>query len=562
MALSSPGIGSGLDVNAIVSSLMNVERAPLTKVAAQKTAFQSKVSAFGTLKSALSTFQSSLSALSSISKFNAQSIVSSNPSMFTATALAGRTAGLGNYDVTVSQLAKSQKLSVGGFANISDVVGTGTLTISFGAFSPAVAEPPSAASFTNNTAKPEITINIDSANNSLAGVRDAINASNSSVSASIVNDGTTNRLVITSKDTGEINGLKITVADDDADDGGMSGLSSLAYDPLAAAGSGRNMTQVQEAKNALLTVDGISIVKASNTITDVIEGVSLNLLTTSSSAVNLNVSTNQEAVKESINAFIEAFNKLDTSLRNLTKFDEAGKSSGALLGDSTARSVVNQIRAVLNGSIANGTSLNTLSQIGISFKSNGKLELNQKSLDRAFETNFNDIASLFATTGRTSDALVSFVGSTNKTQAGIYAIDITQLGSDSENIQGTINGLSAIGSGNILRGLIGGDTEGLRVQVNGGALGPRGTVTFTQGFAAQLDKLMTNLLSDDGPLATRTEGINSSIKRLDKQAEAIQVRLVSIEVRYRAQFTRLDTLLASMSSTSSYLSQQLAALNK
>lgn len=559
MATTS-GIGSVLDVNTIVSNLMSVERAPLTKVATQKTAYQSQISAYGTLKSALSTFQSSVSALSSLSKFNAQSVTSSNTSVLTATSTGSAT--VGSYDINVSQLAKSQKLSVGGFSNVSDVVGTGSLTISFGTFTPEVASPFTPSSFTPNSAKSDLNITIDSSNNTLAGVRDAINAADGSVSATIVNDGTTNRLVITSKDTGEVNSLKIAVTDDDGNSVDASGLSKLAYDPQATAGNGKNLTSLQDAKNAILEIDGIDIVKSSNSISDAIEGVTLNLVgVTSGSALSLSVATNQDAIKTSVTAFVDAFNKLDTTLRNLTKFDETGQANGALLGDSTARSIINQIRSVMNTAVANGSSLNTLSQIGVTFQRDGKLNLDNTKFTNAVSSNFNDIASLFAATARATDPQVSFVSSTSKTQEGTYAIEVTQLGTTLLNAQGTINGAGATGSGTTLRGLIGDASEGLTVNVSGGALGARGTVNFSLGYAAKLSTLLDNLLSEDGILAARTDGINSSIERLDTQTERLNARLTVIESRYRAQYSKLDVLLTSMSSTSNFLTQQIAALN-
>lgn len=560
MATTS-GIGSVLDVNTIVSNLMNVERAPLNKVATQKTAFQSQISAYGSLKSALSTFQSSVSSLSSLSKFNAQSVTSSNTSVLTATSNGSAT--VGSYDISVTQLAKSQKLSVGGFANVSDVVGTGTLNISFGTFTPEVATPFTPSAFTPNAAKTALNITIDSSNNTLAGVRDAINAADSSVTATIVNDGSTNRIVITSKDTGEVNSLKISVTDDDGNNLDASGLSKLAYDPQAAAGNGKNLTVLQEAKNAVLKIDGIDIVKSSNAISDAIDGVTLNLVgVTSSSAISLSVATNQDTIKTSVTSFVDAFNKLDTTLRNLTKFDETGQANGALLGDATARSIINQIRSVMNTAVANGSSLNTLSQIGVTFQRDGKLNLDSTKLTNAVSTNFNDIASLFAATARATDPQISFVSSTSKTQEGTYAIAVTQLGTTLLNAQGTINGVAASGSATTLRGGIGDASEGLTLNVSGGALGARGTVNFSLGYAAKLSSLLDNLLSEDGVLAARTDGINSSIERLDKQAERLNDRLTLIESRYRAQYSKLDVLLTSMSSTSSFLTQQISALNK
>lgn len=559
MAISSAGLGSGLDVNSIVTGLMNVEKRPLINVTSQKTSYESKISAYGTLKSALSTFQTSVGGLSSVAKFNAQTVTSGNTSAITATSNGSAT--IGDYAVTVSQLAKSQKLALGGFANTSDVVGTGTLTISFGTFTPEVIAPPTPSSFTPNVAKSSINITIDSSNNTLAGVRDAINASNTSVSATIVNDGTSNRLVITSKDTGEVNSLKITVADDDTNSLDASGLSRLAYDPQATVGNGKNLSQVQEAKNALLTIDGIDIVKASNTISDAIEGVTLNLLATTATSVSLGVASNKDAVKTSVTSFVDAFNKLDTTLRSLTKYDETGKASGVLLGEAAARTIANQIRAVMTRTIANGNTIDSLNQIGVTFQPDGKLALDSTKLDNVMTSSFSSISALFAASASATDPLVSYTGSTNKTKEGTYAVTVSQLGTTTVNAQGTINGATATGNLTNLVGAPGNDSEGLNIKIAGGALGARGTVTFTLGYAAQLDRLLTGLLSDEGILASRTSGITDSIKRLDKQAEALNVRLASIEARYRAQFTRLDTLLSSMSTTSAFLTQQIASIN-
>lgn len=557
MGISSAGLGSGLDVNGIVTSLMGIEQKPLNAVTKQKTDYQSQISAYGTLKSGLSTFQTAVSALSSASKFNAQNVTSGNASVFTATSNGSAT--LGDYAVTVSQLAKSQKLSFAGTANIADTIGTGTLTISFGTYNPLTATAPiTPNSFTPNAAKTDISITIDSSNNTLAGVRDAINAANSSVSATIVNDGTTNHLVITSKDTGEVNSLKISVADTDGNDTDAAGLSLLAYDPTASAGSGKNMMQMQAAKNAILDIDGIAVVKSSNTITDAISGVTLNLLATSAGvSANLGVASNKDKVKESVTAFIDAYNKLDTSLRSLTKYDESGKNSGVLLGDATTRSVISQLKAVMTKTVSSGGALTSLSQIGVSFQRDGKLALDATKLDAAVATNFSDIASLFATTAKVSDPHISFISSTKKTQSGTYAINVTGLAPTA----GTINGVAATGTGSNLLGAAGDASEGLNIKVTSGALGARGTVNFSIGYATQLDSVITTLLGDTGILASRTDGINTSIKRLDKQAESITVRLTSIEARYRAQFTRLDALMSSMSTTSSFLTQQIASIN-
>ncbi|MFA6040207.1 MAG: flagellar filament capping protein FliD [Methylophilus sp.] len=559
MGLSSAGIGSGLDVEAIVTSLMNVEKRPLTLVTAQKTATQSKLSAYGTMKSALSTFQTSAQALSTASKFNAQSVTSANTSVFTATA--NGSASLGSYDVTVSQLAKSHKIAMDGVANTSDVIGTGTLTISFGTYTPEVISPASPASFTANPDKTDINITIDSSNNTLAGIRDAINTANGSVSASIINDGTTNRLVITSKDTGEVNSLKISVADNDTNNTDASGLSMLAYDPLATAGSGKNMTQLQDALNAKLNIDGIDVEKSSNTIDDAISGLSLKLLSTNATSVGLSVATDTAKITESVQSFVDAYNKANTTLRNLTKYDPTGTSSGALLGDATARSVMTQLRSVLIKTVDTGGSISSLTDIGVTFQADGTLALDSTKLNNAVSNNFSQISALFASSGRTSDAQVSYSNATSKTQSGTYDVTVSQIGSDTVDAIGTINGVAATGAGMYLIGATGDASDGLSIRVSGGSLGARGTVTFSAGYASQLDNLLSGLLDSEGIITTRTEGMNDTITRLDKQTDAINVRLTAIEKRYRDQYTKLDAVLNGLQSTSSYLTTQLAAIS-
>jgi flagellar hook-associated protein 2 len=539
---------------------MAVEQKPLTAVTAQKTNYQAEVSAYGTLKSALSAFQTSVSALSTASKFNAQTVTSGNSAVFTATASGSAT--IGDYSVKVTQLASAQKLASAGFTDIASVVGTGTMTINFGTYNA------TGNSFTANSAKDALNITIDSSNNTLAGVRDAINASNSSVSATIVNNGMTSQLVITSKDTGEANSLQILVADDDTFNSDQTGLSQLAFDPTAVpvlpatTGNGKNMTQVQTAQNALFEVDGIAITKASNTVSDVIAGVTLNLLASSSgSSVKLGVTSNQEAVKASVTAFVDAYNKLDTSLRSLTNYDPTGKANGKLLGDGTTRTVISQLKNVMTKAVTTEGSLTVLSQVGVSFQRDGKLALDATKLNTAFASSFGDIAGLFSATAVASDAQISYKSSSSKTQVGTYNVVVTQVGSSTTDYAGTINGVVAIGGRTSLTGATGDDSEGLSINVAGSATGARGTVNFSRGYAAQLDSLITSFLGTEGIIANRTDGIATSITRLDKQAESISARLVSIEARYRAQFTRLDTLLSSMSSTSSFLTQQINAIN-
>ncbi|MBF4991611.1 flagellar filament capping protein FliD [Methylophilus sp. QUAN] len=552
--VSSTG-ASGLPIDSLVTAQMQAEQQPITDIKTKISSYNTKLSAYSTLKSGLSTFQTAVDKLATAAKFNAQSVTASDATSISATA--NGTAVLGNYSVSVTQLATSQKLASPAYSSATDIVGTGKLTISFGTYTAANGGTP--ASFTANADKSDITIDITSSNNTLAGIRDAINAKNASVSASIVNDGTGNRLVITSKDTGEVNSLKISVADDDGNNTDTGGLSALAYDPLA---SSNNMTQMTAAKNALLTVDGMSISKASNTVSDVIQGVTLTLKTVTSASNTLSVGTDTDTIQSSVQSFVDAYNALNTSMRNLTKFVSAGSTSnGALLGDSTARNIMVKLKSMLSASSPTATTYKTLSDIGVSMGSDGSLSLDSTKLQKAITNNVGDVAKLFSPSATSTDPQVTFLGSKDDTASGTYAVNITQLGGNGVNAIGTINGVTANTTGSVLTGVIGNGSYGLQLSVTGTATGSRGTVTFSKGLAGELSSLLDGWLDTDGALTTKTDGISSSIKDLNKKADDISAKLPAIEARYRAQYAKLDALLSSLQSTSSNLTSQLAAIS-
>lgn len=548
--VSSTG-ASGLPIDSLVTAQMQAEQQPITDIKTKVSSYNTKLSAYSTLKSGLSTFQTAVDKLATAAKFNAQSVTASDATSISATA--NGTAVLGNYSVSVTQLATSQKLASPAYSSATDIVGTGKLTISFGTAGTAP------ASFTANADKTDITIDITSSNNTLSGIRDAINAKNASVSASIVNDGNGNRLVITSKDTGEVNSLKVSVADDDSNNTDTGGLSALAYDPVA---SSNNMTQMTAAKNALLNVDGMSISKASNTVSDVIQGVTLTLKSVTSASNTLSVGTDTDTIQSSVQSFVDAYNALNTSMRNLTKFVSAGSSAnGALLGDSTARNIMVKLKSMLSASSPTATTYKTLSDVGVSMGSDGSLSLDSTKLQKAITNNVSDVAKLFSPSATSTDPQVTYISSKDETASGTYAVNITQLGGNGVNAIGTINGVTANTTGSVLTGVTGNGSYGLQLSVTGTATGSRGTVTFSKGLAGELSSLLDGWLDTDGALTTKTDGISSSIKDLNKKADDISAKLPAIEARYRAQYAKLDALLSSLQSTSSNLTSQLAAIS-
>lgn len=668
MGLSSAGIGSNLDVEGIVSKLMSVERAPLTKLARQEASYQTKLSGFGTLKGALSAFQTAVKGLSDISKF--QGLKASAADATVATVSASASAVPGTYSLKVTQLAQAQKLVANGVASEAAPVGQGVISIDLGTISggtyDAVTGKYTGAAFASAGGGIK-TITIDSSNDSLAGMRDAINKADIGVTATIVNDGsgTPYRLALTSAATGAATSMKISVADADPLSPTLSAL--LNHDP---AGS-QALAQKSAAQNAEFTVDGIAVSKATNTISDVIGGVSFNLLKTNTDPTAVTITRDTAAVTTAVNDFVKAYNEISKNFADATAYNATTKTAAILNGEAAVRGMQGQVRAVLSAPITGGASaFSRLSEIGVTLQKDGTLAADATKLSAAVTKNFSDVAGLFAAVGKSSDSLVAYKGFTPATKPGAYALDISRLATkgtasgtgaaglsiDATNdtlevllngvtatiqltqktyasaaelatevqskvngasafsaagsavsvsetggvltltsnkygsastmsitggngqanlnfvstgptvvtgldVAGTINGLPASGSGQVLTSNTGSDSAGLALTVTGGALGARGTVNYSQGYAFQFEQLATSILGSTGSLQARTDGLGASIKGLSKTQQALTARLDVIEKRYRAQFTALDLTISKMNTTSQFLQQQLANLS-
>lgn len=669
IAATSATSSSNIDVNGIVSQLMTVEQQPINKLNAQEASYQAKLSAYGTVNGALSNFQSAVTMLNSAARAQALSATASDATTLTASADSTATASV--YGIDISALAQSQRLVAAGQTSQTTAIGTGaatTLTFDFGtisggAFNATTGIYTGSAFATNGNGVKTVTL--DSSNNTLQGIRDAINKANIGITASIINDGNaTNpyRLVLSSGSTGKANSMKISVAGD-------ATLSTLlAHDPAAV----QNLSETTTAQNAALKINGIAISKASNTVTDAIPGVTLNLGKITTATTNLTIAPDNSPVTNAVSGFVKAYNELSKTLNNVSAYNASAKKGAILQGDATIRTIQSQLRGVLTSPVSgvSGT-LTNMSQIGVAFQKDGTLAVDSAKLNTAITGNFSNVAGLFGAVGKSSDNLVSYSASGSNTQPGTYYLDITQLATQGKalgttavaastiitpssndtlnltvngvsvsvtlaggtyatpqalatevqnkinasaglssagisvsatidgtgmlaitsniygsatsvditsgtsisalfgataitqtaglDVAGTIGGADATGKGQLLTANNGG-ASGLAVTVNGGALGARGTISYSQGYAAKLDKLLASQLASNGLITGRTNGINNSIKDLGNRRIVLQQRLEGVEANYRKQFSALDVMLTNMNQTSVYLTQQLARL--
>jgi flagellar hook-associated protein 2 len=661
-ATSSAGVTvPSIDVAGLVASLIKSEQQPLTGLSNQITSYQSKISAIGTIQSALSSFQTSVQGLNNLT-FNSFTANSSNAAVLSASA--SSIAKTGNYALTVSQLAQAQNLVATGQASATSAIGNGsstTLTFDFGTISGGTLSngtySPPATSFTSNGGGTK-SITIDSSNNTLSGIRDSINAANIGVTASIINDGSASpyRLVLTSNTSGLANSMKISVSGDTT-------LSNfLSHDPTAS----QNLSQTSAAQNANFTVNGIAISKASNTVGDVMPGVTLNLAGISTSPVSVNVGPNTSSVNQAITSFVTAYNGAVKAIQSQNSYDPTTKTAGILQGDVSLSIIQSQMASMLTRTVSNNsTGFSNLTQIGLGFQKDGTLALDATKLNNALNSNYQGVANLFVAAGTASDNLLTYNSSSSNTKDGSYGINITQMpaqGSTTGNttadlsitgstnvvnltidgintsvtlpvqtfadssslatrlqslinssapiltagksvtvsqnsgiltitsssygstsgvtinggngvsnlfgtptqtagldVAGAINGMSATGNGQILTSTLG-DSNGLSISIQGGVTGSRGTVTYSQGMSSIFSNLLTTMLGSAGALASETTQYNSYITDVQKRIDTLNARIAIDQTNLTNQYARLDAMLGTMNSLSSYLTQQLARL--
>ena len=379
---------TALDVPSLVSQLMAVERQPIDKLNTKITNYEAKISSFGTLSSLVSSFQTAAKGLNTgLQKLAA---TPSDPSVLSATA--GSSAVPGSYAVNVSKLAQPHNLVAAGQASSSAAIGNGaatTVTFDLGTISGGTLTDGvySGAAFTSN-GNGSASITIDGSNNTLEGIRDAINAAALGVTATIVNDGsgTPYRLALTSSSSGVSNSIKITTS---GGDGAIDSL--LGYDPAGT----QHLTQTLAAQNAQLTVNGIAITSASNTVSEAIQGVTLTLKNTTATPASLAVARDTTAIETAASGFVDAYNALGSQIKSRSAYGTSTSNGGALAGDGTLRLMQDQLRGIFNTPATGGT-LTSLAQVGIAFQKDGSLALDSSKLDSAIAANFSDVTNLFS----------------------------------------------------------------------------------------------------------------------------------------------------------------------
>ncbi|MGM0774177.1 MAG: flagellar filament capping protein FliD, partial [Pseudomonadota bacterium] len=327
-------------------------------------------------------------------------------------------ASRGTYNIDVTRKASAQALASGTFEDRDATsVGRGTLSFAVG-------------DKTTN-------IEIDETNDTLQGMANAINDSDAGVSASIINTGTGYRLVMSANDTGEANRINISAADADGNNTDAGGLSQFVMNDQV-----QNLDETTAAEDALFSINGIEVTSASNTVEDVVDGLTFDIKETGSSSVVVDRDTGK--VAERVQEFVDKFNAVQSTISELTDFDAEEGQGSILTGDSTVRSIQNQLKRVLSDMVPGleNANVRSLADVGITTDwQSGELQFDSQKFEQQLLDNPDDVTALFAEQGRASDSQVEFVRSGNNTEAGKYAINVTELAT-----RGTLQSTNSLNS--------------------------------------------------------------------------------------------------------------------
>ncbi len=433
----------------------------------KETKTNSELSALTYLKSNFEAFQGYLTDLTAPSLYEGRQATSSDESVISVKATGD--AASGAYQMQSMQLAQAHTLvSNKTFNSPSDAISMGTLSINVG-----------------GEVKPGILI--DSSNNTLEGLQNTINNGDYGVNASIINNGGVYQMMFSSKNTGAAS--EVT-------------LSGLADFTMA------DLTTTSEAQDAVMSINGLQVSNSSNTFDEVIDGLSIQLKSTSQGSVqSLSVAADTQKVVDTVNEFVTVYNQLDTifdelgSYKTLTEEEqklEENAFHGDLAGSSLLRDLKSQVRGALSGAISELTVNNTLTSIGISFDREGQLSVDDTVLNSVAANNLDAIGKVFSQGGTTDDPLMRVIGGNERTQAGSYAVDITTMATRAAVSGGGVTpaaGYSA-SSDRVLdpvASLTVATGAGFDLALNGGAAA---RVDFTAGSYATKDEVAVQMQTD------------------------------------------------------------------
>jgi flagellar hook-associated protein 2 len=523
--------GSGLNITQIVDSIVQAETAPIaSRIQKNIDDKNAVISGYALIAAELDKMKQYADTAKGSTAFS----VNSDSSAVTVNVSDQSLATAFDASITVSSLASSQTLEFSGFSSKTAAINKGTINIDFGSWN--------GSTFTTNDTKTTQSVVISDSNNTLSGLATALSAV-SGVNATVIDKGDGTFSLVVNSDTGANNALRLGVSEDSSDPG------LAAFD----TSSNNASKQVVAAQDASLTVNGVQITRASNTITDLIDGYEFKLNTTTSSTASVIASIDSDLAYSTVKGFVDMFNSVNTTLDNLTNNGVDGTEKGALARDVVVSGIKRNIRSLVTDALP-GFEDNPryISELGIRTERDGSLSLSEDD----FKENFSREPILFDvmvnSLARTNNPLVtaSHTSDILQPKGGIYSFSENSVDGDNASLNGVA--LSG-GVSNGIRGYaaVTGDTAGLRLQASGSA--QNATVYYGESFLSKLSSYIKDLTGPVGTLAQSTTQANSTISDFNDEQANLEEKIAAMTDRYMGQFAAMETAVTGFKKTGEFL---------
>lgn len=541
--LSKLGIGSGLNNSEIISAIVDAETiAEKERITRDEADYSNKISAFGLVKSELKTFQLATQSLQDLAPSTHLGSSSS-----TSTATFTNTGATDNDDINssliVTQLASAHSLVSGAVSSTGSLVGAGELTIDFGTYSTSSS---TNDTFSANSSKTSFTITTTSST-TLAQLRDSINNTVSDsdsdgtndLTASIMYNGSDYVLVLKANQ-GAANAIRVTASD---------ASSSTLSNAFEYNTSDKTLTQSVSATDASFTVDGISMTRSNNTITDLYEGYTLQLLATNSSAITISALENTTTLEGYMQDFVDSYNTLYSTIRGLTQANSGLDTSGVLVSDSTATRIIRELRAFSTTSITGYKGgPYSMSLLGISTQRDGLLSFNRNTFKNTIDRNSNIINAFFTDGLSTDNSAVKISRLTTDTKHGTYAL--SKSGSDY-----ILDGVTLSNSGSNYTSASG-NTKGMTLTISDTNV-TSANIYYGESLLSKIDDSLTQLLTFNGDIETRIDSLRENLRDIPDRQQKLEDRVAKLTQRYAMQYSNMEGAVAGLKDTGDMIAQML-----
>ena len=529
--LSSLNVGSGLNSTEIIDALVEAERAPKeSEINSAKEKRTVEISSLGQIKNGFETFDTGLAPVEEITGLSA----ASSGNAIDVKISDAKVATNFSHSMEVNTVAAGQTLVFGGYSGETASTGTGTLSFSFGTWN-------SDNSFTANSSRTDVNVALATGKGTLADLRDAINTADMNVTASILKTGDSTYALVLKAREGAAHAMRISATEDT----GAAGLANFAYT------TPNNSVQTIAAANASFDMDGVTITRETNEVTDLIKGITLTVKSTTSAAETISGTYDETLAEAAMQIMVDQINTMSTTLRDLSKRGAAGEEDGPLAGDPYVMLLRRQLRNYTTTPVSGfADSSIYLTDFGVTTNQDGSLSLDSAKFQKAYLANPDAFTAMTTSRITTGSELVTATVAGTYPKEGVYSFDIA-----SDN-SATLNGSAMTVSGSNYT-ISGHDAGGLKLTITSG--GADTSIYVGKSLFDSLEEFSQDVLSSTSDLQKKITNYNDDLSEYDEDLAALDESIERLRLRHEAQFAAMNAAVASLKETEKTLENMMEA---